>query len=52
MSLQALPWACHDLFSGLINLVQDSFTVCMTKYTYIHLHTERAFLGKVHLEDK
>ena len=35
MSLQALPWACHHLLSGLINLVQDILAMYMTK-NYIY----------------
>ena len=32
MSLQVLPWACHDLFSGLINLVRDILAMRVIKY--------------------
>lgn len=39
MSLQVLPWACHDLFAGFITLMQDILAVCMTKY-YIYVYTD------------
>ena len=32
MSVQVLPWACHDLFSGLINLVRDILAMRVIKY--------------------
>ena len=31
LSLQALLWAGHDMFSGLMNLEQDILAMCMTK---------------------